>query len=53
LETFVQIQKLETTCKYAEELHRKKSSHNMNPLSELGMRTEAGFFIFKLSFKLE
>jgi hypothetical protein len=25
----------------------------MNPLSELGMRTEAGFFIFKLSFKLE
>ncbi len=39
--------------KYAEELHRKKSSHNMNPLSELGTRPEAGFFMFQLSFKLE
>jgi hypothetical protein len=39
--------------KYAEELHGKKSCNNMNPLSDLGTRTEADFFIFKLSFKLE
>jgi hypothetical protein len=25
----------------------------MNPLSELGTRPEAGFFMFQLSFKLE